>query len=322
MVLKSSLYLFAAVILLGSCGDGTPKADSGKGTVFSLNGTVLQSSAQLIEQPLETKLKSPVKGTIEALYQKKHYRKGEVIIRFSNQEEFRSYEQDFQHLHSSLQEAIDHFSPAMDPVKDKWAHFLNSLDLTRAPETFPRLEYKEEAGALEEFNVIVNYKQVLTSYLHMEDYFVRAPGDGFVYNWKTTSGKQLNHGTEIGTFYPSVFQIRYQSDQFIDSNKLQKIKTFLEDRKIQVLSMKNETTQIALLHVRISHVEQRKTIPLEIPTDTPWYRFVIPEKQIKNGTFQYSQKQDLSKPQQVSVKRINSQYMVNLRDSVVYYSLR
>lgn len=322
MVLRSSIYFLIAAILLGSCGDRTPKTDSGKNTVLSLNGTVLQSSAQLIEQPLEKKLQSPTEGTIEALYQKKHYRKGVVIIRFSNQEAFRKYEQDFQRFQSSLQEAINHFSPAMDPVRDKWVRFLKTLDLTQAPEAFPKLEYKEEAGALEEFNVIINYKQVLKSYLQMEDYFVRAPGNGFIYNWKTASGKRLSKGSEIGTFYPSSFYIRYQSDEVIDTNMLSTIKTLLEAKKIQVLSMKSETEKIVVLQVQITLPEQRKDIPLEIPTDTTRYRFVIPEKLIKNGKFQYSQKQDLRNLKQVSAKRINSQYIIELRDSILYYPAR
>lgn len=308
--------IIAALLFFTGCNSNTNPVEPPV-NVTELKGVFSPISFDVVEMPREEVIIAHQSGQIETIHKQPFYKKNAPVIRLKNKVAFNAYALKFEGLKENLKKGLDNFPSELTNVRAKWEVFFNALILTKEPPLFPKLKYAEEQTFMDEFNIKKSYTEVLKAYLAMDNYFVTAPNDGFIEDWKVKQFQKVQKNQEIATFYPAALTIYYRIPENASRTHLKNAKQVLILKNPRIQSIRELDKKLEV-KINLKTKSELNQIPLSIPAANRGFRFVIPEKAVVNSSFKYSSSADLSHLKTAKVTKVNAHYTVYLSDSIIY----
>lgn len=313
---KLASPIFFALFLLVSCSS----SDESQSTVsksLKLEGTSSAILIDLVDLPREEILKAHKSGQIESIHKQNFYKKNAPILHLKNNLAFNRYSDKFEVLKSNMKRGLDNFPSEMESIKGKWEKFYNALNLTKEPPLFPKLKYAEEESFVNNFKLKSSYTDVLKAYLSMDDYFIAAPNDGFIDDWKVKPNQTITKNQELASFYPAAIKIYYRIPEKASSETIKNAKKALIASNPRIQTIREIDNQFEVT-INLKNKADVNQIPLSVPAGNLGFRFVIPDNQVKNGEFKYSLNPDLSNLKSAKSSKTNAHFTAYLKDSIIY----
>ena len=180
--MKNSRFavFFLLFILLSCSGEGDKNLHDNSGKSLTLTGTQQRDTVFLKFSIPEKTVFAARTGKLERLVENPEFKKNSLLVQFDNYDAFVELSGEKEALKEDLTNQLNNLPNSLQTVEKKWRDFANKLTPDRPMPDFPALEYKEEAGFMEEAKIQDKYNAIHKKELALQNYFQLSSEDGFI----------------------------------------------------------------------------------------------------------------------------------------------
>ncbi len=214
-----------------SCSDAPEKNvnDASQKTI-TLSGKQQRDTVFLTFSIPEKTIRAKRTGKLERLVERPEFKKNSLLVQFDDYDAFVELSGEKEALKEDLTNVINTFSPSLKPIEKKWRDFANKLTPDKITPAFPTLEYKEEAGVIEEAKIGEKYLAIQKKEAAVQNYFQLSPEDGFMITANAHTDEYVKKGETLISYHPKKVKVRAEAIFPLTQSILKQIKSNLSIR--------------------------------------------------------------------------------------------
>lgn len=174
---------------------------------ITLTGTQQRDTVLLKFDFAQKTIRARRTGKLERLIETPEFRKNDLLVQFDDYDSFVELSGEKESLKEELLGKVDNFSKALQPVEKKWRDFANKLSPDKMLPTFPEVQYKEEAGILEEINLVDKYNALLKKEAEIGNYFQLSKENGFIMERFAKSDDYVTKNQALISYHPANLKV-------------------------------------------------------------------------------------------------------------------
>lgn len=214
-----------------SCSDAPEKSlnDSSPKTI-TLSGQQQRDTVFLTFSIPEKTIRANRTGKLERLVESPEFKKNSLLVQFDDYDAFVELSGEKEALKEDLTNVINAFPQSLKPIEKKWRDFANKLTPDKITPPFPALEYKEEAGVIEEAKIEEKYQAIQKKEAAVQNYFQLSPEDGFLISAQAHTDEYVKKGKILISYHPKKVKVRAEATFPMTKSIVKQIKTNLSIR--------------------------------------------------------------------------------------------
>lgn len=220
-------------------------------------------------------------GKLERLIEKPEFSKNSLLVQFDDYDAFVALSGAKESLKEALQDKIDQFPKALQPVEKKWQDFAGKLGPDKTLPAIPAYQYKEEAGFLEEIRLTEQYNDLLKKEAEIRNYFQLSPETGLLIETFAKSGDYVRKNQPLISYHPKKVNVTATASFKLTKNIQHQLETNFVVRlpgdSIRIL--KRASGEIQYRFNLIQKINP-KMMPAYFIVNQDQHMFIIPEKYV------------------------------------------
>lgn len=220
-------------------------------------------------------------GKLERLIETPEFKKNDLLVQFDDYDSFVELSGEKESLKEELLGKIDQFPKALQPIEKKWRDFANKLSPDKMLPSFPEVQYKEEAGMLEEINLVNKYNSLLNKETEIRNYFQLGSENGFIMERFAKSDDYVVKNKVLISYHPEMLKVTASAAFPLTKNIQKQIRTDFEVRipidTQQVI--KRNAHQITYL-LKLNQPISARILPKHIIVNRDQHLFRIPKNYV------------------------------------------
>ncbi len=150
-------------------------------------------------------------GKLERLVETPEFKKNSLLVQFDNYDAFVGLSGEKEALKQDLTDQLDNLPKTLQPIEKKWRDFASKLTPDKMIPTFPSLEYKEEAGFIEEAMIKEKYDLIRKKELALQNYFQLSQEDGFITKVYAHTDDYVTKNKPLISYHPKKIKVIAES---------------------------------------------------------------------------------------------------------------
>lgn len=281
-ILRFVVFLSTLSALISSCSTENEKeASDHLPDTITLTGTQLRDTVLLHFDFTQKTIRAKRTGKLERLIETPEFKKNDLLVQFDDYDSFVELSGEKESLKEELLGTVDHFPKALQPIEKKWRDFANKLSPDKMLPPFPEVQYKEEAGVLEEINLVGKYNSLLKKEAEIGNYFQLSPENGFIMERFAKSDDYVKKNQALIAYHPERLKVSASAAFPLTKNIQKQIHTDFAVRipidTQQVV--KRNAHQITYL-LKLNQPISAKVLPQHIIVNRDQHVFRIPKKYV------------------------------------------
>ena len=215
---KSSMKVFQFLVFLPilfvlSCSDESDKnLNNSSGQLLTLSGKQQRDTVFLNFMIPEKTIFAKRTGKLERLVENPEFKKNNLLVKFDNYVAFVELSGEKEALKEDLTNQLNNNLPqSLKPVEKKWRDFAAKLTPDKIMPAFPALEYKEEAGFIEEAMIRKKYDEIQKKEAAVQNYFQLGPEDGFILKTYAHTDDYVKKNKPLISYHPKKIKVKVES---------------------------------------------------------------------------------------------------------------
>lgn len=219
------------LFVLFSCSDEDEKnIPNNSDNVITLTGKQHRDTVFLSFIIPKKTINAQRSGKLERLVETPEFKKNSLLVQFDNYDAFVELSGEKEEFKEDLTNQINNFPKSMSPIEKKWRDFANKLTPDRMMPAFPTIEYKEEAGLIEEAKIEEKYKAIQKKEGTVQNYFQLSPEDGFIMKVHAHTDEYVKKGKPLITYHPKKIKVTAEASFPLSQSIFRQIRTNLSIR--------------------------------------------------------------------------------------------
>lgn len=225
------VVFLSLLFIQASCSDVPEKSlnDSSQKTI-TLSGQQQRDTVFLTFSIPEKTIRAKRSGKLERLVENPEFKKNSLLVQFDDYDAFVELSGEKEALKEDLTNVINAFPQSLKPIEKKWRDFANKLTPDKITPAFPPLEYKEEAGVIEEAKIEEKYQAIQKKEAAVQNYFQLSPEDGFIIKAHAHTDDYVKKGSPLISYHPKKVKVRAEAVFPLTKSIVKQIKTNLSIR--------------------------------------------------------------------------------------------
>lgn len=207
-IIRFVVFLSFLSILTASCSTENEKdAPDHLPETITLTGTQQRDTVLLKFDFTQKTIRAKRTGKLERLIETPEFKKNDLLVQFDDYDSFVELSGEKESLKDELLGKVDNFPKALQPIEKKWRDFANKLSPDKILPAFPEIQYKEEAGVLEEINLVTKYNTLLKKETEIRNYFQLSPENGFIMERFAKSDDYVKKDQVLMIYHPENLKV-------------------------------------------------------------------------------------------------------------------
>lgn len=285
--MRFRLHLFCSSVILliiSSCtsdSGNNPKADLSS---ISLQGKQCRDTVSLHYNFTEKTIRAQEEGKIEHLFDGSTFDKKILLVQFDDYDAFVSLSGNKEALKEKILASTQKFPESLNPIKKKWTDFAQNLSPEKTLPPFPSFQFKEEAGAMWEANIIDEYNALILQERAIGNHFQLSTEAGVLVKRFAKSGDNVKKNARLLTYIPQKSIVIAQSNFDLSPDDQKQIASNLEVRlPLDVLSEKTHSKNNLHLQVNLTQKITIKNLPSYFIIPRQLFEFDIPASAVDSN---------------------------------------
>jgi hypothetical protein len=221
------VFLPILFILFSCSGEDEKKLNDPSNNIITLIGKQQRDTVFLDFSIPEKIIRAQRSGKLERLVENPEFKKNSLLIQFDDYDAFVELSGEKEALKEDLSNQIDNLPKSMGPVEKKWRDFANKLVPDRMMPPFPTIEYKEEAGFIEEVKIEEKYNAIQKKELAVQHYFQLSKEDGFITKVYAHTDEYVKKNNPLIAYHPKKIKVTAEASFPLSQPIIGQIKTDL-----------------------------------------------------------------------------------------------
>ena len=226
-VIRFVVFLPILFVLFSCSGEDEKNLDDNSKNIIQLTGKQQRDTVFLDFIIPEKIIRAQRTGKLERLVENPEFKKNSLLIQFDDYDAFVELSGEKEALKEDLTNQIDNLPKSMSLVERKWRDFSNKLVPDRMMPPFPTIEYKEEAGFIEEAKIEEKYKVIQKKELAVQNYFQLSKEDGFITKVYAHTDEYVKKNTPLIAYHPKKIKVTAEASFPLSRPIIGQIKTDL-----------------------------------------------------------------------------------------------
>ncbi len=281
-ILRLFVFLSLLSALTNSCSTESEKdVPNYLPATITLTGTQLRDTVLLHFDFTPKTIRAKRTGKLERLIETPEFKKNDLLVQFDDYDSFVELSGEKESLKEELLNTVNNFSKTLQPIEKKWRDFANKLSPDKLLPPFPTILYKEEAGVLEEINLVDRYNSLLKKEAEIGDYFQLSPENGFIMERFAKSDEYVKKNQALILYHPEKLNVKASAAFPLTKNIQKQIHTDFAVRipidTQQVV--KRNAHQITYL-LKLNQTISAKVLPKHIIVNRDQHVFRVPKNYV------------------------------------------
>lgn len=219
--------VFLPILFVLSCSGESDQTgiDSSQKTL-TLSGKQQRDTVFLNFLIPEKTIRAKRTGKLERLVESFEFRKNDLLVQFDNYDAFVELSGEKEALKEDLTNHLNnHLPQSLEPVEKKWRDFAGKLTPDKMMPAFPALEYKEEAGFIEEAMIREKYDEIQKKEVAVQNYFQLSPEDGFITKTFAHTDEYVKKNKPLISYHPKKVKVSAEAAFPLSKSITQQIKS-------------------------------------------------------------------------------------------------
>lgn len=226
-IIRFVVFLPILFLLFSCSGEDERNPNNNSDNILVLNGKQQRDTVFLNFSIPEKTIRAQRTGKLERLVENPEFKKNSLLIQFDNYDAFVGLSGEKEALKEDLTNQIDNLPKSLSPVEKKWRDFANKLVPDRMMPPFPTIEYKEEAGFIEEAKIEEKYKAIQKKELAVQNYFQLSKEDGFITKVYAHTDDYVKKNKPLIAYHPKKIKVTAEASFPLSRAIIKQIKTDL-----------------------------------------------------------------------------------------------
>lgn len=285
-ILRFVVFLALLLTLTVSCSTESKKeAPDHLPETITLTGTQQRDTVLLQFDFTPKILRAKRTGKLERLIETQEFKKNDLLVQFDDYDSFVELSGEKESLKEELLGKIDQFPKALQPIEKKWRDFANKLSPDKMLPPFPEVQYKEEAGIVEEIDLVNKYNSLLNKEAEIRNYFQLGPENGFIMEQFAKSDEYVKKNQALISYHSEKLKVTASAAFPLTKNIQKQIRTDFEVRipidTLQVI--KRNAHQMTYL-LKLNHPINARILPKHIIVNRDQQVFRVPKNYVGNDS--------------------------------------
>lgn len=285
-IIRFVAFLSVISALTVSCStESEPDEPDHLPETITLTGTQQRDTVLLKFDFTPKTIRAKRTGKLERLIETPEFKKNDLLVQFDDYDSFVELSGEKESLKEELLSKVDHFSKAMQPVEKKWRDFANKLSPDKMLPPFPEIQYKEEAGVLEEINLVNKYNSLLKKEADIRNFFQLSTENGFIMERFAKSDDYVTKNSALINYHPQNLKVT-ASAAFPLTKNIQKqihsdftVRIPIDTQQV----VKRNAHQITYI-LRLNQPISAKVLPKHIIVNRDQNVFRVPKKYVRKDS--------------------------------------
>ncbi|WP_300665206.1 hypothetical protein [Fluviicola sp.] len=281
-IIRFVVFLAILPTLTTSCSTENEKdAPDHLPETMTLTGTQQRDTVLLKFDFTPKTIRAKRTGKLERLIETPEFKKNDLLVQFDDYDSFVELSGEKESLKEELLGKVDNFPKSLQPIEKKWRDFANKLSPDKMLPAFPEIQYKEEAGALEEIDLVSKYNSLLKKETEIRDHFQLAPENGFIMERFAKSDDYVKKNQPLITYHPEKLNVTASAAFPLSKNIQKQIHTdFIVRIPIDTQQIvKRNAHQIKYL-LKLNQPIHAKILPKHIIVNRDQHVFRVPKNYV------------------------------------------
>ncbi len=136
------------------------------------------------------------------------YKKGEVILKINNEEEYATLQAQKSNLYNTITSIMPDIRLDYPDEYEKWRTYITGFDFDKTTPGLPKLNSEKEKFFVSSRNIYTTYYNVKNLEVRLRKYTIRAPYNGILTDALVNPGSLVRQGQKLGEFInPSIYEM-------------------------------------------------------------------------------------------------------------------
>lgn len=226
-IIRFVVFLPILFVLFSCSGEDEKNSDDNSNNIIQLTGKQQRDTVFLHFSIPEKVIRAQRTGKLERLVENPEFKKNSLLIQFDDYDAFVELSGEKEALKEDLTNQIDNLPKSMSPVEKKWRDFANKLVPDRMVPPFPAIEFKEEAGFIEEAKIEEKYKAIQKKELAVQNYFQLSKQDGFITKVYAHTDEYVKKNAPLIAYHPKKIKVTAEASFPLSRRIIAQIRTDL-----------------------------------------------------------------------------------------------
>jgi hypothetical protein len=215
------VFLTLLTSLLACSTDGENDSAKDESNTITLSGHQQRDTVFLNFDIPERTILAKRTGKLERLVESPEIKKNSLLIQFDDYDAFIELSGEKESLKEEITNTFNNVPKSLKLIEKKWRDFANKLTPDKLTPSLPEIEYKEEAGLIEETHIQEMYQSIQKKELSITNYFQLSPEDGFITNVYAHSDDNVKKNNLLISYHPKKVTVTAKAS-FVLSKSIQK----------------------------------------------------------------------------------------------------
>ncbi|WP_430406190.1 hypothetical protein [Fluviicola sp.] len=206
-LIRFVVFLPILFVLFSCSGEDEQNLNDNSNNIIQLTGKQQRDTVFLHFNIPKKTIRAQRTGKLERLVENPEFKKNSLLIQFDDYDAFVELSGEKEALKEDLTNVIDNLPKSLNPVEKKWRDFATKLVPDRIMPSFPTMEYKEEAGFIEEAKIEEKYRAIQKKELTIQNYFQLSKEDGFITKVYAHSDDYVKKNSPLITYHPKKIRV-------------------------------------------------------------------------------------------------------------------
>lgn len=201
--------VFLPILFVLSCsGESDKNPNDSSSKTLTISGKQQRDTVFLNFIIPEKTILAKRTGKLERLVESPEFKKNNLLVQFDNYDAFVELSGEKEALKEDLTNQLNnHLPESLKPVEKKWRDFAGKLTPDKIMPAFPALEYKEEAGFIEEAMIREKYAEIQRKEAAVQNYFQLSPEDGFIIKTYAHTDDYVKKNKPLISYHPKKIRV-------------------------------------------------------------------------------------------------------------------
>ncbi|WP_341907434.1 hypothetical protein [Fluviicola taffensis] len=206
-LIRFVVFLPILFTLFSCSGEDEKNINDNSNNIIQLTGKQQRDTVFLHFNIPKKTIRAQRTGKLERLVENPEFKKNSLLIQFDDYDAFVELSGEKEALKEDLTNAIDNLPKSLNPVEKKWRDFATKLVPDKIMPAFPTMEYKEEAGFIEEAKIEEKYRAIQKKELTIQNYFQLSKEDGFITKVYAHSDDYVKKNSPLIAYHPKKIRV-------------------------------------------------------------------------------------------------------------------
>lgn len=223
-------------------------------------------------------------GKLERLVENPEFKKNSLLVQFDNYDAFVGLSGEKEALKEDLTNQLDNLPKSLQPIEKKWRDFASKLTPDKMTPPFPSLEYKEEAGFIEEAKIPEKYQSIQKKEAAVQNYFQLSPEDGFIIKAYAHTDEYVTKNKPLISYHPKKIKVTAEAAFPLTKSIAKQIKTNLSVRiPVDEIKTIRKSPQEITYSITLNQKLDRKVCPKYVIINQDQNVFRVPKEFVGKG---------------------------------------